>query len=260
MRRDFVVSLLGHIALIALIIIVNPATTRLGAGPEIMTISLGGQDAPAAELKPAEKLPEQRISTPPESPAIAADQDIEESFSVRSPDTMMTVVKEKKPEAKPKPKSKPKQKQGKPTKQETKKEPELAQADTQSDHDTEGVKDDGKGGLDVSSAVSAGSGGGYGSGKGNYNLPYNLGLLERKVERLWRNPVSSPSGISCTVYFRVGRDGMLLSEPVVEKSSGIAAFDQEAIYAIKRVDRFPEFPTNFEYDYIGIHLDFAYAP
>lgn len=257
MRRDLVVSLMGHVALIALIIIINPVTTRLGASPEIMDVNLSG--LPAREQPKQASVtppPEEKVEEikPPETPEMAIDQDVEEAFSVKSPDTVQTIVAEK---AKPKPKPKRETEKKPPTE---KKESVVAKADQQTEpSDNEAVSEDGKGGLDVTTGVATGRGG-AGSGSGNFNLPYNLALLERKIERVWHNPVSSPSSVNCTIYFQVGRDGYLIGDPVIEKSSGISTFDREAIYAVKRVDRFPQFPSGFEYDYIGVHMEFNYAP
>jgi periplasmic protein TonB len=256
MRRDLVVSLMGHVALIALIIIINPVTTRLGTAPDIMTVDLSGVAAPAQQQAKVTPPPEEKVDEikPPETPEMTVDQDVEEAFSVKSPDTTETIVAEK-----PEPKPKPKPKRETEKKPPTEKKPELASTNQQSqESETEGVSEDGKGGLDVSTGVGSGAGGG--SGSGNFTLPYNLALLERKIERVWHNPVSSPSSVSCTIYFQVGRDGYLIGDPVIEKSSGISVFDQEAIYAVKRVERFPEFPSGFSYDYIGVHMEFTYAP
>jgi periplasmic protein TonB len=119
---------------------------------------------------------------------------------------------------------------------------------------------DGKGGLDVSSKVGQGSGEGEGENIGGSNLPYDLSLVLSVVERSWRNPVTSSTPISCTIYCQIGRDGIVIGEPIVEKSSGMSTFDQAAIYAIKRAGQFPPFPVEFSYDYIGLHLDFEYVP
>lgn len=117
-----------------------------------------------------------------------------------------------------------------------------------------------KGGIDVSSKVGAGSSTAEGDNIGGANLPYNLGLVLSVIERSWRNPVTSQTAIFCTIYCKIDRSGSLIGEPTIEKSSGIAVFDQSAVYAIKRAGQFPPFPTDFEYDFIGLHLDFEYAP
>ncbi len=122
------------------------------------------------------------------------------------------------------------------------------------------TKSDGKGGLDVSSKVGQGSGEGEGENIGGSNLPYDLSLVLSVIERSWRNPVTSSTPISCTIYCQIDRDGTVIGEPIVEKSSGISTFDQAAIYAIKRAGQFPPFPVEFNYDYIGLHLDFEYVP
>ena len=122
------------------------------------------------------------------------------------------------------------------------------------------TKSDGKGGLDVSSKVGQGFGEGEGENIGGSNLPYDLSLVLSVIERSWRNPVTSSTPISCTIYCQIDRDGTVIGEPIVEKSSGISTFDQAAIYAIKRAGQFPPFPVEFNYDYIGLHLDFEYVP
>lgn len=260
MRRDFAVSVLSHLALVALIIIVNPTTTRLGIGPDVMTVDLGGLQAPGPKEIPAQAPPQEEEKEPaeiPASPELLADADMQESFAVRSRDTLASIVKEKKPEPKPR------KREEKPKPKETtsrKPEPVVAKTDQEPEAETGSSSDAAGGGLDIEAGVSVGSGSGYGDGSGSFNLPYNIGMLRRKVERAWRNPVSSPNTVVCTIYFQIGRDGTLIGEPVVEKSSGITIYDQEAVYAVRRVDRFPEFPSGFEYDYIGIHMDFSYVP
>jgi TonB family protein len=66
--------------------------------------------------------------------------------------------------------------------------------------------------------------------------------------------------MSCTIYFQIDTDGRLIGEPVIERSSGTSAFDQSALMAIRRVGVFPAFPPGFEYEFIGLHLDFEYVP
>jgi TonB family protein len=115
-------------------------------------------------------------------------------------------------------------------------------------------------GLDVSRKVGNGSGEGEGENIGGSNLPYDMGLVTSILNRSWRNPVTASTPITCTIYCQIGRDGNIVGEPIVEKSSGISTFDQAAIFAFKRAGQFPPFPSDFDYDYIGLHLEFVYAP
>jgi TonB family protein len=196
LRRDMIVSVIGHFALLVAIIIFNPSRGMFRGTPDIMNIDLS-QMMPAGAGKGASA---QDVATRPTEEAI-------------TPAKKEQTKKEK-------------------TEKTEKTEPKVGQ----------------------------GSGDGEGENIGGSNLPYNLGLVLSVVERSWRNPVTASTPISCTIYCQIGRDGNVIGEPIVERSSGISTFDQAAIYAIKRAGQFPPFPTDFDYDYIGLHLDFQYAP
>ncbi|MCK4857122.1 MAG: TonB C-terminal domain-containing protein [candidate division Zixibacteria bacterium] len=248
MRRDLLVSLLGHLTLVALIIIFNPSSGRFSGTPEIMKVNLAGMELPPTSSEPVPIVPHEDKSEeiaeiePLEIPEAVPDEIIDDVFKLASPDTMETIVVEQ-------PKPKPEKVVAKTEREEAK--PAVSQPEA-----------DGKGGLDIAGSVSAGTGDGSGEpgGYGHFGLPYNTALLERKIARAWRNPVTSATSVYCTIYFQIGRDGYLIGEPVVEKSSGITTFDKSALYAVMRVNRFPSFPVNFEYDYIGVHLEFGYVP
>jgi TonB family protein len=273
MKKDLIISLLGHVGLLALVVLVNPATGVLRATPEIMTVDLSGlgESGPAPmpeEVAPVphEDEPETEIEEiqPPDVPESAPDEVTEEAFAVNSPDTLETIVEEKpEPEPEPETQREPPQVEDKPIDEPESRpaEPVVAAAETETEQPQEITSEAGRG-LDISTAVGGqGTGGsGEGGGAGGFGLPYNIALLERKIERVWRNPVTSSSTVKCTVYFQVGRDGQLIGQPVIEESSGIPTFDNEAVYAIMRVNQFPAFPSGFEYDYIGVHMDFAYVP
>jgi periplasmic protein TonB len=213
LRRDLIISVIGHCALLIAIIIFNPSRGMFRGTPDIMNVDLS-QLTPAGAGKAASA---QDVAPKPAEEAIA-------------PSKKEQAKKEK-------------------TEKIEKTEPKKDKA-----------KSDGKGGLDVSSKVGQGSGEGEGENIGGSNLPYDLSLVLSVVERSWRNPVTASTPITCTIYCQIGRDGSVIGEPIVEKSSGISTFDQAAIYAIKRAGQFPPFPVEFSYDYIGLHLDFEYVP
>ncbi len=213
-RRDLVISVIGHCALLLGLIALNPSRGMFRGTPDIMNVDLSQLMTPAG----AGRATTQEVAVPkPKEETIAP--------------TQKQQVKKEKTE---------KIEKTKPTQQQT--------------------KADGKGGLDVSTKVGQGAGEGEGENIGGSNLPYNLGLVLSIIERSWRNPVSSSTPVNCTIYCQIDRDGFVIGEPTVEKSSGIAVFDQSAIFAIKRAGQFPPFPLEFDYDYIGLHLDFEYAP
>jgi protein TonB len=213
LRKDFLISVIGHCALMVLIVFLNPNRGMFRGTPDVMNVDLSQLMTPAGAGK---------TETPK---AIATSKPVEDESVA--------------------PKEKPQLKKEKIEKTEAK---------------NEKSKSDGKGGLDVSTKVGPGSGEGDGENIGGSNLPYNLALVISIIERSWRNPVNSSTPILCTIYCQIDRDGSVIGEPIVEKSSGIGVFDQAAIYAIKRAGQFPPFPSDFGYDYIGLHLDFEYAP
>jgi len=210
LRRDMIVSVIGHCALLVTIIILNPSRGMFRGTPDMMTVDLS-QLTPTGMGKAT-------------SAQDAASKPTEEAVA---PSKKEQVKKEKTEKIEPK---------------------------------KDKTKSDGKGGLDVSSKVGQSSGEGEGENIGGSDLPYDLSLVLSVVERSWRNPVTSSTPISCTIYCQIGRDGIVIGEPIVERSSGISTFDQAAIYAIKRAGQFPPFPVEFNYDYIGLHLDFEYVP
>lgn len=213
LRRDMIVSVVGHCALLVAIIIFNPSRGMFRGTPDMMTVDLS-QLTPASAGKAASA---QDVAAKPVEEAAAPAK-----------------------------------------KEQVKKEKAVKTEKTEPKKDR--TKSDGKGGLDVSSKVGQGSVTGEGENIGGSNLPYDLSLVLSVVERSWRNPVTASTPITCTIYCQIGRDGTVIGEPMVEKSSGIGTFDQAAIYAIKRAGQFPPFPVEFTYDYIGLHLDFEYVP
>ena len=212
LRRDMIISVVGHCALLVAIIIFNPSRGMFRGTPDIMNVDLSQLTPSGAGKAEAPKT-------------IAASKPAEEET---------VAPKEKQPAKKDK----------------TEKTVAVKDKD----------KSDGKRGLDVSRKVGQGSGEGEGENIGGSNLPYDLGLVTSILERSWRNPVTASTPISCIIYCQVDREGNIIGEPIVEKSSGISTFDQAAVFAFKRAGQFPPFPSDFQYDYIGLHMEFVYAP
>jgi TonB family protein len=212
LRRDMIVSVIGHCGLLVAIIIFNPSRGMFRGTPDMMTVDLSQLTPAGAGRGEAPK-------------AIAASKPAEEEA---------IAPKEKTPAKKDK--------------------TEKNAAVKDNDKSTE------MRGLDVSRKVGNGSGEGEGENIGGSNLPYDMGLVTSILNRSWRNPVTASTPITCTIYCQIGRDGNIVGEPIVEKSSGISTFDQAAIFAFKRAGQFPPFPADFDYDYIGLHLEFVYAP
>ena len=78
------------------------------------------------------------------------------------------------------------------------------------------------------------------------------------VERNWRRPQTSQTGLIVTVRVKVARDGRVISARVV-KSSGDRFFDQSAETAVKKASPLP-FPANPEYYEFINEFDFKFNP
>ncbi len=238
-----------HLALTGVILVISPAIGMFKPSIEIMRVPLvdalpGGPPAgKAASEKETTKI------NPPPAGEPMPDESITEKQILKTDSKKEKIIEDKPKPKPPKPKPDPVSKPDP--------EPDPGEPKKPAEAEDQQPKEDGKGGLDVASAVG---GSGTGIGKGSSNLPYNLGLVLNIIERNWRNPVSSPKPISCTVYFQIDRSGSLIGQPVVEKSSGFSTFDQAAVFAVIRAGQFPAFPSNFNYEYIGLHLDFEYVP
>lgn len=255
-RKDFIISLSLHLLLAIVIVLINPISAMFRDRPDIIivkTIDMSG-GAPAG----GRSTPEPENIAPPPSAKPAQDQEIDDVPKLKSEDKK-EVVKKEEPKKKKKPDPKPKEPVEEQQKQEeeSKPEPEKVADTNQGKSNQPAVVQDGAGGLDVKGAAV---GTGVGAGTGNSNLPYNLGMVLSVIERNWRNPVSTPEQIYCTIYFQIDRYGYLVGDPLIETSSGNNVFDQSCVLAIKRAGQFPAFPANFNYNHVGLHLDFRYAP
>lgn len=247
-KKDLILSVLGHLILTGLILVINPAMGMFKPKMEIMVVKPtdffpGGPPPGKPDAGP-------KSIAPPKPAERMEDETITEKPKLKSENKKEKIIAEKPKEKPPKAVEK--------SKEETRAEESEAESAAQDEAKSEQtVKEDGKGGLEVASTVG---GSGTGVGPGSSNLPYNLGLVLNIIERNWRNPVTSPKPITCTVYFQIDRSGRVIGEPVVEKSSGYSTFDQAAVLAILRAGQFPAFPSSFNYAYIGLHLDFQYVP
>ncbi len=65
-----------------------------------------------------------------------------------------------------------------------------------------------------------------------------VGQIERKVRRVWRIPVGTPEGRSCSVNIRFMPDGEVVLVEVV-RSSGNQVFDASVVKAVHKASPFP---------------------
>ncbi len=108
-----------------------------------------------------------------------------------------------------------------------------------------------------------GFGPGYGDQIGLSGFPYQyyLQIISDRVSSSWFTSLVDP-GISgtffATVYFKILRNGQVVDLKVKE-SSGIQSLDMSAQRAIQISAPFPPLPSDYEGDYLGIHLIFEHS-
>jgi protein TonB len=112
---------------------------------------------------------------------------------------------------------------------------------------------------------TGGAGGGSGSGEpfgvSSFPFTYYLQFLSEKVSSSWFTSLVDP-GVSgqfqTQVYFKIYRNGQI-ADLKVEVSSGIPSFDLSALRAIQTAAPFPPLPSEYDGQYLGIHLVFEHS-
>ncbi len=92
----------------------------------------------------------------------------------------------------------------------------------------------------------------------SFETPTYLNILFGKIKYNWDNPYQGADKVVCTIYFTVLRKGNVV-DAIIEKSSGIAAFDQSALRAVMSSNP-PPLPLEYAGNQLGIHLQFQYLP
>jgi TonB family protein len=108
-----------------------------------------------------------------------------------------------------------------------------------------------------------GGGGGAGEpfGLSGFPFTYYLEFLSEKISSSWFTSLVDP-GVSgqfqTQVYFKIYRNGQV-ADLKVETSSGIPAFDLSALRAIQTASPFAPLPSEYDGQYLGIHLVFEHS-
>jgi len=112
-----------------------------------------------------------------------------------------------------------------------------------------------------------GTGGGTGGGGGEpfgvsgFPFTYYLQFLSDKISASWFTSIVDP-GVSgqfqTQVYFKIFRNGQV-GDLKVEVSSGVPAFDLSALRAIQTASPFAPLPSEYDGQYLGIHLIFEHS-
>jgi len=92
----------------------------------------------------------------------------------------------------------------------------------------------------------------------SFETPTYLNILFGKIKNRWDNPFQGTDKVVCTIYFTILRRGNVV-DAIIEKSSGIAAFDQSALRAVMSSSP-PPLPLEYTGNQLGIHLQFQYLP
>jgi protein TonB len=112
-----------------------------------------------------------------------------------------------------------------------------------------------------------GAGGGTGAGSGEpfgvsgFPFTYYLQFLSDKISSSWFTSLVDPGvngQFQTQVYFKIYRNGQV-ADLKVEVSSGIPSFDLSALRAIQTASPFPPLPSEYDGQYLGIHLIFEHS-
>jgi protein TonB len=92
----------------------------------------------------------------------------------------------------------------------------------------------------------------------DFPFAHYIGRMRRKIAAHWRVPEGSQGQDRfCRVYFRVMRDGSVVSVGI-EESSGLFIFDQAAQRAVHQAAPMPPLPQEYRENYLGVHFSFSY--
>jgi TonB family protein len=225
--RDLVYSVVLHAVLILMVVLLNPFVAAMRPKFDTVTVNLislpplGSPALPKGALKP---------SVPPKT--------VEDKAAI--------------PIATPESKAK--------TKKEDKKK-ETAKPSRDTKYKGDAAKGRGsEGGKDLTGQLGPGSKFGTVSvDNAGFDYPYYFVQAFGKIQDNWANPVAANQPLTCVIYFQILRTGTVL-DPVIEKSSGVEAYDRACLRAVQSSSPLPPLPSDFREDIIGIHLEFPYQP
>jgi protein TonB len=92
----------------------------------------------------------------------------------------------------------------------------------------------------------------------DFEFAYYITSMRRKIAAFWQAPQGSTEERYCVVYFRIQRNGTIMS-PSIETSSGNLVFDQAALRAVYQASPLPALPPAYSENELGVHFSFAYT-
>jgi len=229
MKRDVVLSVILHLAIVVATVISSPLTVRQRQYDDVIKVALVA--APPMTNLPPEPLP------PLQTPKAIADEPVE--IPIDQPESApITEIDKPKPEPPPKEEKKPYQ-------------PMAETGDVEQTGDTEGASEvEASGGTPFS---------GTSVDNASFDYPYWFTQAFYKIQSNWRNPIAADYSIVCVVYFQVIKSGRVI-EQRIEQSSGVRTYDEACLRAIDKSAPFPPLPREFTDEIIGITLPFKYEP
>jgi TonB family protein len=256
-KRALIVSISFHIALFIIILLSPyfPTSQKKGMIHYVNVISFpGGGGSSGGGARTEEKLTETAV---PQRETLR-DLTTPQKLQQESPSTLRHPVEKPKREKAPPPEKKA-------VIQKAQKSPESGAAKTTEVGDSET-------GIGAGTGVRIGLGGGPGGGGGvgselssqiglsNFPYTYYLQMIHGKISGNWYTSQVSP-GVTgefhTTVYFKIFRNGEISSLEIRERS-GIRSLDLSALRAIQSSAPFPPLPSDYEEEFLGIHLIFEH--
>lgn len=83
--------------------------------------------------------------------------------------------------------------------------------------------------------------------------------VTNKIYYTWKNPAKLLDTATCSVVFRIQPDGQA-SQVALERSSGMAVFDNSTVRAVYEAAPYPPFPRGMSEQYIVMRVTFEFIP
>jgi TonB family protein len=83
--------------------------------------------------------------------------------------------------------------------------------------------------------------------------------VTNKIYYTWKNPAKLLDTATCSVVFRIDPDGQA-SQVALERTSGMAVFDNSTVRAVYEAAPYPPFPRGMSERYIVMRVIFEYIP
>ncbi|MCM8759982.1 MAG: TonB C-terminal domain-containing protein [Candidatus Omnitrophica bacterium] len=79
--------------------------------------------------------------------------------------------------------------------------------------------------------------------------------MKRIIQKKWKLPEERNYSLTAYVSFRVKRDGTI-TDVFIEQGSGVKAFDESALKAIREIERIQPLPITYKQDYLDVTVKF----